>query len=73
MRITTMPTVGAHTPRVADTLLSCLPNSLEGLTTTQLETTFAFRNLTLSLPDKSLTCSMVGAPWSIKHEGGNQH
>lgn len=61
MHITTMPTVGAHT-RVADTLLSCLPNSLEGLTTTQLETTFAFRNLTLSLPDKSLTCSMVGAP-----------
>lgn len=29
MHITTMPTVGAHT-RVADTLLSCLPNSLEG-------------------------------------------
>lgn len=29
MHITTMPTVGVHT-RVADTLLSCLPNSLEG-------------------------------------------
>lgn len=29
MHITTMPIVGAHTC-VADTLLSCLPNSLEG-------------------------------------------
>lgn len=58
---------------VADTLLSHLPNHLEGLTTTQPETTFAFRNLTLCLPDKSSHVPGWVHPGSIRHEEGNQY